>query len=260
MMNATTRRGAVAVDRQESIRGQVVLVTGANRGIGLAIAEALGELGMLVLVGARSADSAEVAVAHLRAGGIDALPLVIDICDDASVAAARREIERRPGRLDVLVNNAAIKLEHHPSPPSAAPLDAILATLDTNVVGTIRVVQTMLPLLLRSERPRIVNMSSGLGSLTYATTEGSKYRARPLASYSTSKAALNMVTVLFANELADTLVRVNAVDPGPVNTPMTQGRAIREPQDGARPVVDCVLLANDGPTGSFFDENGVVPW
>ncbi len=101
----------------------------------------------------------------------------------------------------------------------------------------------MLPLLQRSQRPRIVNLSSGLGSLTYATTSGSRYQARPLLSYSTSKAALNMVTVLFANELRDTNVRINAVDPGPVNTPMTQGRATRLPTDGARPVVDCVSAA-----------------
>lgn len=250
----------MAVDTHESVRGQVVLVTGANRGIGLAIAAALGGLGMRVLVGARTAQNAEVATAELREGGIEAMPLVIDICDDRSVAAARDAIEGDPGRLDVLVNNAAIKLEHHPSPPSEAPLDAIRATLETNVLGTIRVIQTMLPLLLGSGRPRIVNMSSGLGSLTYATTLGSKYQARPLLSYSTSKAALNMVTALFANELRDTLVRVNAVDPGAVNTPMTQGRATRQPDDGARPVVECVLLPNEGPTGSFFDENGPVPW
>jgi NAD(P)-dependent dehydrogenase (short-subunit alcohol dehydrogenase family) len=254
------KEGAVAVDTHESVRGQVALVTGANRGIGQAIAAALGGLGMRVLVGARTEQNAEAATAELRARGIDAVPLVIDIGDDASVAAARDVIESNPGRLDVLVNNAAIKLEHHPSPPSNAPLDDIRATLETNVLGTIRVVQTMLPLLLRSERPRIVNMSSGLGSLTYATALGSKYQARPLLSYSTSKAALNMVTVLFANELRDTLVRVNAVDPGAVNTPMTQGRATRQPDDGARPVVDCVLLPNTGPTGSFFDESGPVPW
>ncbi len=250
----------MTTEAQDSVRGQVALVTGANRGIGLAIASALAGLGMKVLVGGRTSANAAPAVAELRAAGGDATALAIDICDDVSVIAARGSIERDHGRLDVLVNNAAIKLENHPSAPSAAPLDAVRATLETNVLGTIRVIQAMLPMLQQSPRPCIVNLSSGLGSLTYATTSGSRYQARPLLSYSTSKAALNMVTVLFANELRDTKVRVNAVDPGPVNTPMTQGRATRVPTDGARPVVTCVLLPNDGPTGSFFDENGLVPW
>lgn len=239
---------------------RVVLVTGANRGIGHAIAMELGLLGMRVLVGARSSDKAERATKDLTVLGVDAEALVIDIVDHTSVAQARLDIEHRHGRLDVLVNNAAIKLEHHPSPPSEAALEVVRRTLETNVIGTIRVVQAMLPLLLRSDRPRIVNLSSGLGSLTHATTIASKYQARPLLSYSTSKAALNMVTVLFANEFRETALRINAVDPGPVNTPMTQGRAVREPRDGARPVVACVLIDNDGPTGCFFDENGPVPW
>jgi NAD(P)-dependent dehydrogenase (short-subunit alcohol dehydrogenase family) len=244
----------------DALRGRVALVTGANRGIGLAISHGLGALGATVLVGARDHDKASLAATDLRGQGVDAHGFVIDIADDASVAAAAVAIDERYGRLDVLVNNAAIKLEHHPSPPSAAPLADIRATLETNVIGTIRVIQALLPLLLRSDRPRVVNLSSGLGSLTYNTTTGSRYQERPLLSYSTSKAALNMVTVLFANELRDTRLRINAVDPGPVNTPMTQGRASRQPDDGARPVIDCVLQGDDGPTGSFFDDKGVVPW
>ena len=132
-------------------------------------------------------------------------------------------------------------------------------TLDTNVIGTIRVIQTMLPLLQRSDRPRIVNVSSGLGSLTWATTQ-TRYQERPLLSYNTAKAALNMVTVLFANEFRDSPLRVNAVDPGLVNTRMSRGRGTRQPDDGAVPVIRCLLLPNDGPTGCFFDEGGEVPW
>lgn len=238
----------------------VVLVTGANRGIGREVAMQLGRRGMRLLVGARSADKALAAADELRAEGVDADPLVIDITDDASVQAASAEIGRRHGHLDVLVNNAAIKLEHHPSPPSEASLDVVRETLETNVLGTIRVIQAMLPVLLRSDHPRIVNLSSGLGSLTHHTTMGSKYQERPLLGYCTSKAALNMVTVLFANQYRSTALRINAVDPGAVNTPMTQGRASREPIDGARPVVQCVLIEDDGPTGCFFDEHGPVPW
>lgn len=239
---------------------RVALVTGANRGIGHAVARQLGQLGLHVLAGARSHDKAAAAVDELRRDGLGAEALVIDLDDDDSVARASLEVERRHGRLDVLVNNAAIKLEHHPCPPSGASLADVRRTLETNVIGTVRVIQAMLPLLMRSEHPRIVNLSSGLGSLTHATTPGSRYQERPLLGYSTSKAALNMVTVLFANEFRGTPLRVNAVDPGPVNTPMTQGQATREPSDGARPVVECVLVDDDGPTGCFFDSRGSVAW
>ncbi len=236
--------------------GTTALVTGANRGIGRSIAEGLAALGACVLVGARIREAADEVVAEIVGSGGLAEPFVVDIADSASVAGAAGRI----GDLDILVNNAAIKLEHHPSPPSRASIDDIQATLDTNVIGTIRMIQAMLPALLRSPHPRIVNLSSGLGSLTFATTPGSKYQERPLISYSTSKAALNMVTVLFANEFRETPLRINAVDPGPVNTPMTQGRATRRPIDGAEPVLAAVLIADDGPTGCFFDEQGVVPW
>jgi NAD(P)-dependent dehydrogenase (short-subunit alcohol dehydrogenase family) len=244
----------------EVLRGRMVLVTGANRGIGRAIADALGGAGCCVLVGTRDALAGEQTAAELRTGGADAGAVTIDISDDESVAAAGATIGERYGRLDALVNNAAIKLEHHPSPPSTASLGAVRATLETNVVGTIHVIQTMLPMLLRSDRPRIVNLSSGLGSFTWATTEGSAYQARPLLSYSTSKAALNMVTVLFANEFRSTALRVLAADPGPVNTRMLQGRGSRGPDEGARSVLDCLLVANDGPTGVFVGDGGVVPW
>ena len=243
---------------QGALAGQTALVTGANRGIGRAISEGLALLGATVLIGARVPDAATEVAEAIRASGGKADPLVLDVSEPDSVASAAKEVARRG--LDVLVNNAAIKLEHHPSPPSRASLADIQATLDVNVVGTIRVIQAMLPTLLRSDRPRIVNLSSGLGSLANATTPGSPYRERPLVSYSTSKAAVNMVTVLFANEFCATPLRVNAVDPGPVNTPMTQGKALRTPVDGARPVLDAVLIANDGPTGCFFAERGEVPW
>ena len=241
-----------------ALAGRTALVTGANRGIGRAIAEALASLGATVLVGARDLAAATTVVEAIRNQGGVADPIVVDVADQASVAAAAALVDQ--GGFDILVNNAAIKLEHHPSPPSLATLADVRETLEVNVVGTIGMIQAMLPTLLRSDRPRIVNLSSGLGSLTYATTPGSRYQERPLVSYSTSKAAVNMVTVLFANEFRDTPLRVNAVDPGPVNTPMTQGRATRTPIDGAKPVVDAVLIANDGPTGCFFDERGVVPW
>ena len=259
-MPETAALPSIELDHASAVSGHVALVTGANRGIGRAIAESLGRLGMAVVVGARDIDRAQAVVDELTATGCATAALGLEIACDSSVAAAAETIATRHGRLDVLINNAGIKLEHHPSAPSRANLADVTATFDTNVTGTIRVIQAMLPMLLESPRPRIVNLSSGLGSLTWNTTLGSRYQERPLLGYSTSKAAINMLTVLFANEYRASRLRINAVDPGPVNTPMTQGKATREPDDGARPVVRCVLMRNDGPTGCFFDERGVVPW
>jgi NAD(P)-dependent dehydrogenase (short-subunit alcohol dehydrogenase family) len=244
----------------EPFDGRVALVTGANRGIGFAIASELCSLGTHVLVGARSADRAESAVRDLLDAGGSAEPFVIDIDSDASVESASDRLDQVGRGLDILINNAAIKLEYHPSPPSQLPVSDVRDTLETNVVGTIRAIQAFLPILTKSNRPRIINMSSGLGSLTHATDIGGRYQIRPLLSYSTSKAAVNMVTVLFANEFRETPLRVNAVDPGAVNTPMTRGLATRVPEQGAKPVFDCLRMPNDGPTGGFFDESGVVPW
>ncbi len=241
------------------LAGRVALVTGANRGIGRAIAESLAGHGATVLIGARDLDAASSVAGEFTATGLRAAPLQIDLDDQTSVSAAGDTIASRFGQLDVLVNNAGVKLEHHPSPPSTASINDVRDTLATNVIGTITVIQTMLPLLRRSDRPRIVNVSSGLGSLTWATTDR-RYQERPLLSYGTSKAALNMVTVLFANEFRDSPLRVNAVDPGLVNTRMAPGHATREPDEGAVPVIRCLLLPNDGPTGCFFDERGEAPW
>ena len=210
------------------LAGRVALVTGANRGIGRAIAESLAGHGATVLIGARDLDAASSVADELTATGLHAVPLQVDLGDQTSVGAAGDTIVSRFGQLDVLVNNAGVKLEDHPSPPSTASINDVRDTLDTNVIGTIRVIQTMLPLLQRSDRPRIVNVSSGLGSLTWATTE-SRYQERPLLSYNTAKAALNMVTVLFANEFRDSPLRVNAVDPGLVNTRMSRGAAHASP-------------------------------
>jgi NAD(P)-dependent dehydrogenase (short-subunit alcohol dehydrogenase family) len=239
---------------------RVALVTGANRGIGLAIAKGLGQAGFCTLIGARDPATGEAAVKEMQKSGIDAHFVQIDVTDDSSVARAALTIETEFGRLDVLVNNAAIKQEWHPSPPSEASLSVVRETYETNVFGTIRTIQAMLPLLRRAEPARIVNMSSGLGSLTLSTTEGSKYRERPLLSYNTSKSAVNSVTVQFANELRHTRIKVNAADPGYTNTGMTRGTGERAPEDGAVIAIRLATLGDDGPTGCFFDEHGELPW
>lgn len=238
----------------------VSLVTGANKGIGYAVAEALGRLGHDVLVGARDPERGEEAAHALRAGGAAATFVALDVTSDDQVKAAEGWIRARHGRLDILVNNAAVKLEFHPSAPSQCHLDTVRETFETNVLGTIRMIQTMLPLLREAPAARIVNVSSGLGSLTLATTPGTKYIDRPLLSYNTSKSALNSVTVQFANELRVTSIKVNAVDPGFTNTDMTKRSGSRRAGQAAEVVVRVATLGTDGPTGGFFNEAGPVPW
>jgi NAD(P)-dependent dehydrogenase (short-subunit alcohol dehydrogenase family) len=237
----------------------VALVTGANKGIGEAVAGGLARRGFRVALGARDAPRGRAAEARLHDEGLDAHFVALDVDDDASVTAAVKTIERDLGRLDVVVNNAALKLERAPSPPSGCALDTVRQTFETNVFGAIRIILATLPLLRRSPAPRIVNVSSGLGSLGLATTEGSRYQAKPLLSYNVSKAALNSVTVQFANELRGTNFKINAVDPGYTNTDMTSdGR--RTPAEAATVVIELATLASEGPTGHFFDERGELPW
>ena len=240
--------------------GPISLVTGANKGIGFAIAKGLSQVGHTVLVGARDRAKGEAAAEGLRTRGAGVHFLSIDLTNPSSVRQAAACIDQRFGRLDVLVNNAAIKLEWHPSPPSEAPLELVRQTFETNVFGTITVIQAMLPLLKRSPSPRIVNMSSGLGSLALSTTEGSKYQQRPLLSYNVAKAAVNSLTVQFANELRATPIKVNAADPGYTNTDMTLGTGHRKPEEGAAVAIRLATLPDDGPTGCFFDERGPLPW
>jgi NAD(P)-dependent dehydrogenase (short-subunit alcohol dehydrogenase family) len=239
---------------------RIALVTGANKGIGLAIAKGIGALGYEVLVGSRDRARGQAATDALCRGGVHAHLAVLDITKEADIQRAAAWIDERFGCLDALVNNAAIKLEWHPSPPSEVSLSLVRQTFETNVFGTMAVIQGLLPLLRTAGAGRIVNLSSGLGSLGLSTTDGTKYRDRPLLSYNVAKAAVNSLTVQFANELRGTSIKVNAVDPGYTNTDMTLGTGTRTPADAAGVVVRLATLSDDGPTGGFFDERGPVPW
>jgi NAD(P)-dependent dehydrogenase (short-subunit alcohol dehydrogenase family) len=246
------------------VEGRVALVTGANKGIGLAVAARLARLGHAVYLGSRDARRGADAAAALRADGIEVTPIELDVTDDATVRSAVATIDRADGRLDVLVNNAAVKFELAPSPPSECSLDLVRETFETNVFGAIRLTLAMLPLLRRSLSPRIVNVSSGLGSLALAADPSSRYSTIPLLTYNPSKAALNSVTLQFANELRDTAFKVNAADPGYTNTDMTRadarGGGARTADEAAQVIIDLATLPADGPTGCFFDERGALPW
>ncbi|MFI7626958.1 SDR family oxidoreductase [Microbispora rosea] len=236
----------------------IALVTGANKGIGYEIAAGLGALGWSVGVGARGDEPRESAVEKLRAAGVDAFGVPLDVTDDASVAAAARLIEERAGRLDVLVNNAGIT-GGMPQTPTTVDPATMRAAVETNVIGVIRVTNAMLPLLRRSASPRIVNMSSTVGSLTRQTTPGAE--TGPIsAAYAPSKTFLNAVTVQYAKELSGTNILINAGCPGFCATDLNGFRGLRTPEQGAAIAIRLATLPDDGPTGAFFDDAGPVPW
>jgi len=237
--------------------GKIALITGANKGIGKEIARQLGAQGMTVLIGARDTGRGEAAAAELTAGGADAHAVRLDVTDAASIEAAAHQIESEYGKLDVLVNNAGIALD---GAPGGVDVDTLRRTYETNVFGVFAVTKAMTPLLKKSEAGRIVNMSSGLGSLTQNSDPNWGFAGvKPLA-YNSSKAALNMITVIFAAELKDTRIKVNAADPGFTATDLNQHRGNRTVEQGATAAVRLATLPADGPTGGYFDEDGVVPW
>jgi len=233
----------------------IALVTGGNKGLGFAASQELVRRGVTVVVGARDAGRGEAAAEAL---GADAITVPLDVTDAGSVAAAASTIKERYGRLDVLVNNAGILLERGER-PSDMPLDLLRRTYETNVLGVVSVTQAMLPLLRLAPAARIVNVSSSLGSLTRTTEEGSDYAKYPLLAYNASKAALNSVTVSFANELRDTPIRVNAVCPGYCATDLNGHAGPRSADQGAAIIVK-LALDPDGPTAAFIDDDGPVPW
>ncbi|MGV9294885.1 SDR family oxidoreductase [Amycolatopsis sp. NPDC003676] len=230
---------------------KTALVTGANKGIGLAIAHGLGSIGFTVAVGARDETNREKAVEELRAAGVDAFGITLDVTSEDSVAAAAKAVER----LDVLVNNAGIsgQIDGGVQDPTTLDLDVVRAVLDTNVFGVVRVTNAMLPLLRKAESPRIVNMSSNMGSLQLRT-------GPVLAAYAPSKTMLNSITVQYARTLADTNVIVNAACPGYVATDFNGYAGTRTPEQGAAIAVKLATLPDDGPRGGFFDEAGAIPW
>ena len=237
----------------------IALITGANKGIGKEIARQLGARGMTVLIGARDARRGEEAAAELKAGGADAHFLPLDVTDEAGIRAAAAQIEADYGKLDVLVNNAGIAIDPGLSSALTLELADLRRTYETNVFGVFSVTQAFVPLLQRSQAGRIVNLSSTLGSLTDNSDPQWAFAAvKPLA-YNSSKAALNMITVIFAASLQDTPIKVNAACPGSVETDLNPYGA-RTAEQGAAVVVRLATLPADGPTGGFFDEGGIVPW
>ncbi|MFJ8011249.1 SDR family oxidoreductase [Streptomyces sp. NPDC096339] len=241
---------------------KIALVTGANKGIGYEIATGLGALGYRVGVGARDNARLETAVEKLRAAGVDAFGVPLEVTDDHSVTDAAELIERQAGRLDVLVNNAGISGESGPGwvqDPTELDLDVVRTVVETNVLGVIRVTNAMLPLLRRSASPRIVNVSSGVASLTRQADPNIEI-GPIMAAYAPSKSFLNAVTVQYARQFAGTNILINAACPGLVATDFTGFHGSRTPEQGAATPIRLATLPDDGPSGSFFEDDGAIPW
>jgi NAD(P)-dependent dehydrogenase (short-subunit alcohol dehydrogenase family) len=247
---------------------RVALVTGANQGVGLQVAKELVANGVTVLVGSRHFERGEAAANEIGAG---ALPLQLDVTDRGSIAAAAERIGKDFGRLDLLVNNAAISntskgslsLQEYVkvSRASNVSLDEVRAVWETNVFGVLAVYQAMLPLLRASLDARIVNVSSGVGSLTDNADPAHPYHAMFGPVYPASKAALNAMTLAMMVELESTGIKINLVSPAFTKTNLNGYAGTESVEDGSREVVRVALLGPDGPTGTFTRwENVTIPW
>ena len=236
-------------------RQRVAIVTGANRGIGTAIARGLARRGMIAVMGARDAAKGRAAAEPLAAEGLEAPVVALDVTSDDSVRAAVAEVMARYGRIDVLVNNAAILLDGPGSPVSnvaSIPAQMVRETYETNVIGPLRTIQAVLPVMRAQGYGRIVNLSSMAGQLAEMGTEYPAYRL--------SKAALNALTRTAAAELGDGAIKINAMCPGWVRTDMGGPDAERSVEQGAETAIWLATLPDDGPSGGFFRDLQPIAW
>ncbi len=237
----------------------IALITGANKGIGFETARQLGQQGIHVLVGARAKARGEEAVQKLAILDVQATFVELDVTDEKSIAQAAHAIADTFGKIDILINNAGIS-GGSANKPSDTELAIMRTVYNTNVFGVVAVTKAMLPLLRKSQAGRIVNVSSGLGSITLASDRNSEFFQINNLPYQSSKAAVNAITVEFAKELAETPIKVNAADPGFTDTDFNNHRGYRTVEQAATVIVHLATLGEDGPTGSFQDENGNIPW
>jgi Short-chain dehydrogenases of various substrate specificities len=238
---------------------RIALITGANKGLGFEIARQLGKAGYRVLLGARDAGLGEAAAATLKGEDVDARFVQIDLTKPATIQGAAAAIDASYGRLNVLVNNAGIA-DRADGPPSKTSIDAVRRIFDTNLFGTLAVTQAMLPLLRKAKSARIVNVSSGLGSLAHNSDPNWEFANVKMMGYNASKAALNMLTVQLAAELRDAGIKVNSADPGFTATDLNQHRGRQTIPEGAAATIRLALLPDDGPTGGFFSASKPEPW
>lgn len=238
---------------------RVALVTGANKGIGFEVCRQLGVAGYRILLGARNQAAGKAAAKTLKKEGLEVEFIKLDVTSDEDVAAAQSKIEKQYGRIDILVNNAGVLLDPPRHPPDTegasifnAKLDTIRRSLETNTFGAIRLSQALVPLMKKNSYGRIVNISSGMGQLSDMNGGWPGYRI--------SKAALNVVTRILADELTGTNILVNSVCPGWVRTSMGGEEAELSPAEGADTIVWLASHPDGGPSGGFFRERQQIEW
>ncbi len=239
---------------------KLALVTGGNKGIGLETARQLARQGVQVILASRDVSRGEVATQGLVKEGLPVEYLQLDVNDADSIQGAAAEVERRHGRLDILINNAGTVQDAMDKSPSAQTLETWRKTFDTNVFGLVATTQAFLPLLRKSKAGRIVNLSSRLGSISDQADPKSPYYDFKIPAYNVSKAAVNAWTVQLAHELRNTPIKINAVHPGHVKTDMGGANAPMEIVDGAKSSVELALIPDDGPNGGFFHLGERLPW
>lgn len=237
---------------------KIALVTGANKGIGKEVARQLGRAGMKVYMGSRDLERGRAAVEELRADKVDAELIQLDVTSEESVTKAIETISTKHGKLDVLINNAGIadmsKMGLEES------IDSVRNVFETNFFGPVRLLQEAAPLLKKSEAPRVVNVSSTLGSLGKNSDPKWDFNTVKFVGYNASKAALNMLTLIAAHDLKESNAKVNSICPGYVATDINDNQGYRTVEQGARIVVKMATLDESGPNGGYYDDNGPIPW
>lgn len=238
---------------------KIALITGANKGIGYEVARQLGERGIHVLVGARDKNRGQEAAKNLQDEGFAATYLSLNVTDAESIKKAAAYISKEFGKLDILVNNAGIGGDIA-IPPSKTDMDIMRQVYETNVFGTASVTIAMVPLLRKGNHARIVNVSSGLGSINLALDPNDTFYGINSLQYQSSKTALNAITIEFAKELESDGIKVNAACPGFADTDFNGHRGTKPVEQAATIIVKLATLGEDGPTATFQDEDGGLPW
>ncbi len=238
---------------------RIALISGANKGIGKEAARQLGKIGFKVYVGSRDLKRGNEAVEELKKDGVDAEAIQLDVTEQSSVDNAIATIGKQHAHLDVLVNNAGILVDRGTDLESAS-VENVQKTMETNFYGPLRLLKAATALLEKSSAPRVVNVSSTLGSLAHASDLSSPFAEYTYLSYNCSKAALNMLTITASKCLAAKKIKVNSICPGYVATDINENKGHRTVEQGAAIVVKMATLDEDGPTGGYFNDDGAISW